>query len=355
MHLTLHIGTEKTGTTSIQNFLSINRALLGENGVIVPRSLGGTNQRLLAGIAMNDDHVDDLFQSAGLTDDEARHTAKADWFSQFRRELDAKADGADMVLISSEHLHSRLSRDGEIERLHELLSPLFESITVVVYLREPIATAVSAYSTAVKYGAIGANIPPPDRPYFFNLVNHARTTRRWSGVFGDDALRVRLFEPDALLGGEAISDFIETAKLPQLNYAMPLRSNPSLDALGVELLRRVNKDIPRFVDAEPNPLREGLIEFFEKHFSDGSPIAAPAKIVAAYEETFADSNAFIHQTYFPERNQLFTPYSKAAERPHPGHVKDYDAVASALTSLWRAKQEAMSQSALPNAKARRTR
>ena len=39
----LHIGTEKTGTTSIQKFLATNRTLLKANGVLYPLSPGKVN------------------------------------------------------------------------------------------------------------------------------------------------------------------------------------------------------------------------------------------------------------------------------------------------------------------------
>lgn len=37
---TLHIGTEKTGTTTLQSFLSKNRDALSKQGIIYPKSPG---------------------------------------------------------------------------------------------------------------------------------------------------------------------------------------------------------------------------------------------------------------------------------------------------------------------------
>ena len=43
MHCYLHIGVEKTGTTSIQKFLYLNRALLNQNGYQLTDSLSKPN------------------------------------------------------------------------------------------------------------------------------------------------------------------------------------------------------------------------------------------------------------------------------------------------------------------------
>lgn len=46
--LYLHIGLEKTGTTSVQAFLHMNRAPLAQAGIWMPGCLGHLNHKLLA-------------------------------------------------------------------------------------------------------------------------------------------------------------------------------------------------------------------------------------------------------------------------------------------------------------------
>lgn len=41
----LHIGTEKTGTTTIQTFLSSNRLLLQKYGYIFPKTIGSNGSQ----------------------------------------------------------------------------------------------------------------------------------------------------------------------------------------------------------------------------------------------------------------------------------------------------------------------
>ena len=51
--LLLHIGSQKTGTTSIQQFLARNRSILSERGFYVPDYVGGANHRHAVFLAEN--------------------------------------------------------------------------------------------------------------------------------------------------------------------------------------------------------------------------------------------------------------------------------------------------------------
>lgn len=73
MDLIIHIGTEKTGTTSIQNGLHANRDALTQAGIYLPVSLGGHNPRQLATYAMKDGRPDDVFPNGPPSRSEKRY------------------------------------------------------------------------------------------------------------------------------------------------------------------------------------------------------------------------------------------------------------------------------------------
>ena len=56
----LHIGTQKTGTTSIQKCLKLNKDLLSSNSIFIPSSLdiGNGHHRWITSISNNDSYVD---------------------------------------------------------------------------------------------------------------------------------------------------------------------------------------------------------------------------------------------------------------------------------------------------------
>lgn len=334
MKLSLHIGTPKSGTTTIQQFLKHNRALLQENGVHVPQSAGPSNQRRLAAMFLNDDTVDDFFRRLNLQNRAERIAAKRQWQADLSAEI--KAQTCSHVVMSSEHLQSRLHEPEAIRALSDYLQALFSDIRIILYIRDPLDTIVSLYSTAVKSGSRLAELPlsPPD--LWANIVNHKATIQRWQANLAPAELRLRLFQKDDFVQGDLLADFISAAELPALDYKRPKRANESLDRLGLEMLRRLNKDIPVILpDGTTNPQRGNIKTVFEAHFNGGAPFLPSAEAVAAYDAAFADSNDWVRETFFPEREHLFTPKTRNMASEDALAPGDLDEMAAFAAALWR--------------------
>ncbi|MEP3334406.1 sulfotransferase domain-containing protein [Sedimentitalea sp.] len=338
MKLSLHIGTPKSGTTTIQRFLKHNRALLQENGVYVPQSVGEGNHRRLAAMFLNDDTVDYFFRRLNLQDRAERIAAKHQWQSDLSTEIEAQR--CSHVVMSSEHLQSRLHEPEAIRALSDYLQPRFSDIRIILYIRDPLDTAVSLYSTAVKSGSTRAEIqlPPPD--HWANIVDHKATIQRWQANLAPAELRLRLFQKDDFVKGDLLADFISAAGLPDLDYGRPKRANESLDQLGLGLLRRLNKDIPMVLpNGKVNPHRGNIKTVFETHFNGGAPFLPSAEAIATYETTFAESNDWVRQTFFPERGHLFTPKPRNIAAEEKLASDDLDRIAEFIADLWCGKRE----------------
>lgn len=332
MDLHLHIGTEKTGTTTVQSFLARNRVLLARNGVFVPRSLGSDNHRKLPVLAYDPDFTDEFLRHEGLVEPDLRHAALARWTAAF--DAERTASKAQAAVISSEHLQSRLRSDSAVARLRDFLAPRFGRIRVVIYLRDPFATVLSGLSTAIKYGGTGDRVPGPANVYWHNLVNHRQTLERWGAVFGRDNLKVRLFDRAALEGGDLIADFIAACGLPDLDYQRPERLNESLSGLGMALMARVNRRVPVFLeDGTPNPARGDITGMFETHFTEGAAFCPADGMQARYREAFAASNHWVRCEFFPDRDRLFTPVvpPPATALPKPDEL---DRIAAMIADMW---------------------
>jgi len=65
----VHIGTEKTGSTTIQEFLHLNRCLLMQFECLFTKSAGIRNNIKLAVAAYNSDRRDDITRNYGLYSD----------------------------------------------------------------------------------------------------------------------------------------------------------------------------------------------------------------------------------------------------------------------------------------------
>lgn len=199
MKLILHIGTEKTGTTSFQRFCHLNRDSLLQQGVLYPVQLGDQNHRFLSMYALSLETADDGIRGMGINTEDA--------MAAFYKEVEVRiwnqlrdSSEASLCILSSEHFHSRLRDPGQIARLHSLLAPLFDEIEVCVHLRPQVEVAISLASTQSRVG--GAV-----RKGFFDQVtakntyyNYDSLVGMWEQVFGATSVTCIPFntEPDFL-------------------------------------------------------------------------------------------------------------------------------------------------------------
>ena len=121
MKVYIHIGTEKTGTTSIQNFFDLNRQKLQDLGIAYLRSIGHTNNRKLATCCIGLDRKHDAIAALGIEEKDKSEK----WQSRILRELRAEVNNlppnVQTIFISSEHFHSRLINIQELEFLRQIL------------------------------------------------------------------------------------------------------------------------------------------------------------------------------------------------------------------------------------------
>ena len=124
----LHIGTQKTGTTSIQKFFKINKEILSDRNIYTPNSLdiGNGHHRWITTIANNENYVDSFIANQEFKTKEDRLIKVNNKKKDFLDELE-KIEGGKWI-ISSEHLQSELKTKEEIIRLKNLLESLFNKI-----------------------------------------------------------------------------------------------------------------------------------------------------------------------------------------------------------------------------------
>ena len=203
MKLILHIGTQKTGTTALQQFLYANREPLAACGFHYATPPHGLREANFVGNALN----------VGK-----RRVVNA--FLTKHMEL-AHRRGADTILVSAENFYAMsvldamqrrevcanaVERDRAlIETLQSLMPEGIATTQIVCYFRRPDRYAESLYSQHVKRGIIFAGTFDEFLPIVKPALFYNKYMRAWSDVFGRKNCIVRLYEP---VRADIVSDFV---------------------------------------------------------------------------------------------------------------------------------------------------
>lgn len=248
----LHIGVEKTGSTSIQSFFSSNRESIYQNAnILYSKAAGNTNHITLTAYSASNDH-DSAFRKLYKIQSEEE---LASFRSQFEADLlsEAQKKKPNILVLSNEHLHSRIKKPEELFRLKNFLEILTDNVEILMYIRRQDKLAVSHYSTLVKVGAkpeyylpdlSKASYHGSFLPYYFSFYD---IYMNFVNVFGDGKVHVRVFEKSRLKNGDVVQDFLNFIGIADSSkYRHILKeSNQSLKPHALYVLRKLRKEFDR--------------------------------------------------------------------------------------------------------------
>lgn len=330
-HCILHIGTEKTGTTTLQEFLSLNRGRLLSKGFLVPSSLwrGGSDHTFLATYSLDIHNLEDdlrIWRQIRSAEDVIRHRDYT--VEELSKEINSALDKNNImtILFSNEHCHSRLVNMEELYVLRSLIEMFAEKITIIVYLRPQHELLTSLYDTALRAGHSDIDVLPSfdsskvawvQRGYF----DYAGLLDRWSSVFGKSNVQARIFMRTELVGGSIIDDFLAFVGLRPDEFIIPSRRNVSMDASCQVFLNFFNRYQRRFPETFSDDMRRGLIYTLEQ-ISNGRGLRPSRADAVRFFSLFKCGNEIVRQTFFKDRDQLFTPdFSEFPESSTREHMR----------------------------------
>src|SRR5256885_16234541 len=119
MKIILHIGIEKTGTSSIRQFFRQNREALRRHSVLYSEVAGAENHMALAAAAQHDQKRDDLRTLYQIGTPQQVHEFRRNFAEDLAQE--AEQSGCSTMVLSGEHCSSRLTTAGEVGVLAKLL------------------------------------------------------------------------------------------------------------------------------------------------------------------------------------------------------------------------------------------
>ena len=339
MRIFLHIGAEKTGTSSLQQFFKLNRKKLKSASILYSEVAGPESHTALAAAAEAIGKFDDLRVLRGLNSPGAIREFRTNLSRMLSDEV--RSAGCENVIFSSEHLSSRLISIPEIETLANMLRPMAESITVVVYLRRQDDFLCSTYSTDVKSGFTGPMSIPGDG-IRQSRYNYYALLERWTAVFGRQNMVCRIYEKSRLKNGDLVDDFAELIGLPVGDaYERPARINESLDVAALEFLRLFNAIVPKLKEDKLNPARGNIVQTLQK-ISHGPGPTLPEAQLSEFMRHFERSNRKVALEYFGAVHETGDPLFGEADfgqnRALLQPLTAEKAVALAA-GLWERKQE----------------
>jgi hypothetical protein len=321
MDLWLHIGCEKTGTTSVQQWLDRNSAALRAHGVVYSETLGRPSSKglVLLGLTYGGRDQDIL----------GREVASAAEFDALRTRLRtgleaevaaARNSGARHFVASQELCQSRLRDEPSVAALRAAIAAAAAHavrVRIVCVLRPQIDTCLSLASTLSRLGWtidrdwVGRQMRPGMMFYRLDLL-----LARWAAVFGTAAvIPVPYRRHRDVVGWFEAALGVENAGLtrpPQANTALDYRTIALVNALGRE--HRLRPEI------ESLPVEERL--------------TLGRADATALQALFAESNAAVCSTWPDIREADLTPdWSRVPEQGTIDRLNDLGAAAPMLRQL----------------------
>ncbi|HDZ5081427.1 TPA: hypothetical protein RTH17_001841, partial [Campylobacter jejuni] len=289
----LHIGTMKTGTSSIQDFLYKNQNLLKIQKTLYPISI------------KNSWHLNDHNPFAHAIE-QANFSSLDSYLKPLKQEINNSH--SNKVILSTENIQFLLYNEKYIQELQIILKNLgFTKIHIIIYLRNPSDLFISMCSQALKNGAPKKFLSlPSENNKFKILCHHEQTLKNWANIFKKENLIVKLFSKNEFYQGDLLKDFINTIGLEwDDNFIIPNKQNETLDLLGMEILNHFNNySIPMLT----NRYVDFIVNFFDKHFISKDlklKFQPPKEIYQSYIDYFEESNEWVRKEFFPYKERLF--------------------------------------------------
>ena len=331
----IHIGTEKTGSKTIQHFLTQRREELKDVGVLYPRLFGADNRSQWEFVAATHPAPweQDVGRSFGIRNADDQNSFARKLASTLTRELN-ETNNIRTMIISSEHFHSRFSQDAPVQALYDFISEWTDNIEILVYFRRQDEVALSFQSTRLK-----SSVQLEDLSLFgdgrgpIGYYDYYSLYQRWKSVFGHDSIGARLFSRDAWHKGDLIHDFLNAAKIEIKASKLPPQ-NRSLSREGFQFLQAINRLYPQTPGDERDRLRAALVKHVSDNFQ-GKFYPIQRSEVERFLMQFEETNEKVRECLFPDYQ---APLFGTDLSEYPESLSDlspqYDDAVRIAFSLW---------------------
>jgi len=295
----LHIGRNKAGSTSLQDFFLAQRAALADSGLCY--CLFGHLWDSVPGVP--------------------------GFRTQFDLADHARAGAERAYLVSNEFMFG-----WPLEYTHSMAAGLAGfDVRIIAYIRPYGGWICSAYADAVKNGENSRDF---DRylDWMMPRISAWPYLQGWGEAFGWDRIRIRSLDPRDLTGGDLIGDCLGALGLDPAPARGARRSNQAPDWPVVEMLRRlITRDDEAGWQPEARRIADPLRALMETCLAE-TPVAPIAYLTAAH-------SAYLADLYNRDLDRLAEHTGVALQPDHPtarerGAVPDFLQIPEGLRSRW---------------------
>lgn len=295
-HLILHIGTPKSGTTSVQEFLTQERANVPLEFL---DSTGGLSGFKLLSVPSFGGSIAPEFDAKIPRKYRLSHLRDIDW-NEIELEISQKQHRGRPFFISDERFYSVYDKDSAaISELAKRLKSLFSNVTILMYIRDQRAYVKSTYSQLVKRGKLVESFGEyvSDTRRLHDLCDYATRIDLWARAFGSSAVKVVPFHKEAFSEGNLLIDVLERsgANNPALHQSINAfrAKNVSPTFLQLELVRYGTK-----LRLHPKLRRRWL---HNRHTRRLGKAGLPDKYDSRILAISARCNKYVNETYLSDQ------------------------------------------------------
>lgn len=244
----IHIGLHKTGSTSIQNFLQLNRDILFNQGISMPNFDCQNHSAPIFSMYTKKPHL--YMQNV------IQNRCNIDSIRQYNNNnknilhTSITKNPGHIFIISGEGI-SRLDSE-ELLFFKNDLKKYFQHIFILSYIREPFSYATSLINQLHKlYGGLMRNYVKKIKNDACFFINYESILKKFISIFGENNVICVNYNRESFRNKNVIFDFIDRLKIEnKKNYTYPDKKNISLKKEASILFDVINEELPLFFDKE---------------------------------------------------------------------------------------------------------
>lgn len=304
--LILHIGTHKTGTTTLQSMLESNSEALAANGFTYPAMP----------LKWKHAHINRnayWLSKAAYQRLSSKSVAEAEKIAPCRKATEeAFARSKGTVILSDERLWYNATRKGFWPAARAILEECgARNITVVLYLRRQDLFAESLWMQYVKNSRLQEDLSTfIARKKMQAVCDYAAGVKKLHETFGPDKVIVRVYDRSVMVGGDTVADFLDVLGIDDTSaFACPESSkNPSLSPSMALLKLQVNRSTA-YGEAEKGFLANAAVNVsINDDQRKGSLLSFEQR--SAMLERYAPGNEWVAHTCLGREDGVLFPASE---------------------------------------------